>query len=58
MIELRVINGTDKEIRFEVHIDGNSKGELMMDREDFSKFADLIFGRNYKVVTNVPTLDE
>ena len=51
-IELKVINGTDREIRFEVHMRGESKGELMVERSDFTRFADLIFGRDYKIIGN------
>jgi hypothetical protein len=53
-LEVKVTNGTDKEIRFEIHIGGESKGELMMLRTDFTKFIDLLFGRDYSITSNKP----
>jgi hypothetical protein len=46
-ITIQVTNGSDLQIRFDVRVRGESTGELMMERGDFTKFADLLFGRNY-----------
>lgn len=48
---LTVIGGTDREIRFEFLLDDKNCGELQTTREQFTKLSDLLFGRDYKVVS-------
>jgi hypothetical protein len=52
LVELHALGGPDKEIRFRVEIDGKECGELQTGREEFTRLADLIFGRNYKLIQN------
>lgn len=51
-IELLIKSQTDKTITFIVEIEAKPKGELQMDRDQFTKFADLMFPHSYKVVEN------
>lgn len=52
LVELGVSGGTDKTVRFQLLIRGESCGELQVGREDFTRLADLIFGQHYKLIQN------
>lgn len=50
--ELIVNGGTATTTRFEVWLSGKLAGELQTSREDFTKLADLVFEKNYKLSAN------
>lgn len=49
MLELEVTGGLEKEVMFNVWAEGKNAGALRMSREYFTRFADKIFGKNYKL---------
>lgn len=51
--EIEVIGGTDKMVRCNLKINGHSAGELQIQREEFTKFSDLLFGKAYTVVGSI-----
>lgn len=51
-IQLDITGGPDLETRFKVLIGGKETGELQMARDDATRFADLLFGGNYKIIKN------
>ena len=55
---LKIVANPDKEIRFEFQINEVSKGELMMSRDETLRFAELIFGKDYKIVGDNLKSDE
>lgn len=48
-IELLVVGSTDKMVRFDVKVSGQSAGELLTTREDFTKIAEKFFDGIYLV---------
>jgi len=51
MFELHITNSTDKQLRFQVLVEGQDSGELMMSREALTRLADRLFG-SYKIIQN------
>ena len=50
--EIKIVSGSDKTIRFEVHIRGENVGELQTDRADLTRLADKLFDGSYIISEN------
>jgi hypothetical protein len=49
VIEMEVVGGTGKHVRVGLDISGDRVGELLIERADFTRFAELLFEGNYKL---------
>lgn len=47
IIEFEVTGGTHKTVKSTLHVNDAITGELQMNREDFTKFCDLVYQSRY-----------
>lgn len=49
VIEMEVVGGTGKHVRVGLDISSDRVGELLIERADFTRFAELLFEGTYKL---------